>query len=169
MTRDDLKWSIGIVAAVIVGLATLGTSITDYGIPASWLPLIRLGALIVGIVSGKLATSPLPGKVDADTVRVPRSVPLVLVALVLGGTLVAGCASAHQTAIVIDQSFATAVFNLDDAEYQACQTGTLTVAQCAALNGPITKALEDVKAVSLAIKATPTGVPHSLPVLLIDL
>jgi hypothetical protein len=63
-TRDDLLWTVGIIGAVVVGLATLGNTITDYGIPASWLPYIRLIALIVGIVSGKLATSPLRGAND---------------------------------------------------------------------------------------------------------
>lgn len=60
-TRDDFKWTASIVAAVVVGLATLGNTVTDYGIPADWLPYIRLLALVVGIVSAKMATSSLPG------------------------------------------------------------------------------------------------------------
>lgn len=72
MTRDDLKLWLGMAAAVVIGLATLGNELTQYGVPAAWLPYIRLLALILGIVSGKLATSPLPGKADANTVKVPR-------------------------------------------------------------------------------------------------
>lgn len=90
---------------------------------------------------------------------------LLALALVVAG----GCASARQIAIVADQSFATAVFALDDAAFQACQSKALADTQCAALNGPIKKALEDVKAVSLAIKASPTGIPATLPTLLKDL
>lgn len=59
--RDSLIWTAGMFAAVITGLATLG-NLEDYGIPNNWLPYLRLAALVVGIVSGKLATSPLPGK-----------------------------------------------------------------------------------------------------------
>jgi len=62
MTRDDLTWWAGIAAAVILGLATLGNGITAYGLPLAIVPYVRLAALIIGIVSGKLATSPLPGK-----------------------------------------------------------------------------------------------------------
>ena len=83
--------------------------------------------------------------------------------------LTVGCASARTVAIQADQSFAAAVFALDDAEFQACQTRLLTEAQCARLNGPIKQMLTDVRLVTLAIKASPTGVPASLPALLQDL
>lgn len=91
------------------------------------------------------------------------------VGMLVLGALASGCASAHRTAIVADQSFAAAVFALDDAEFNACGAKQLTAAQCAQLDGPIKRALGDVKLVSLAIKATPTGVPASLPALLADL
>lgn len=86
--RDSVVWWVGIVGAVIVGLATLADPAT-YGIPAWLMPYLRLGALIVGIVSGKMATSPLPGKDKTN----------LLLAVVLSGALVApgmaaGCASA---------------------------------------------------------------------------
>lgn len=75
-TRDDAKWVCGIVAAIVVGLAALGDGIKDYGIPLAALPYIRLGSLVVGLVSAKMATSGLPGKADATTVttlKFPRS------------------------------------------------------------------------------------------------
>lgn len=65
-TRDSLVWWVGIIAAVVVGIGTLGTTATEYGIPVSWLPYIRLAALVMGIVSGKLATSPLPHSEEGD-------------------------------------------------------------------------------------------------------
>jgi hypothetical protein len=74
MTRDSKLWWAGIVCAVILGLATLDgsgtgpTSLAYYGIPMVVAPYLRLAALIIGIVSGKLATSPLPSKADADVI-----------------------------------------------------------------------------------------------------
>ncbi len=62
LNRDSLIWTAGAIGSVIVGLASLNGDLSAYGIPASALPYIRGAALIVGIVSGKLATSPLPGK-----------------------------------------------------------------------------------------------------------
>jgi hypothetical protein len=72
-TRDSVVWWFGIVAALLVAGATLqtcdphvaqcGTSptmLSYYGIPDSWAPYIRLGAFIVGIVSGVMRTSPRP-------------------------------------------------------------------------------------------------------------
>jgi hypothetical protein len=79
------------------------------------------------------------------------------------------CAKAHHIAVVADATFAQAVFALDDAEYQAWQqrTPAWTDAQHAQANPKIKHALEDVKAVTLALKAAPKGAP--LPVALPDL
>ncbi len=63
MTRDSFVWWLGILFPVIVeGCNAIGVAPSDYGIPAAWVPFFRLVALVVGLVSGKLATSPLPGK-----------------------------------------------------------------------------------------------------------
>jgi hypothetical protein len=69
--RDSWLWRLGIVGAVIVALASLSTgdpsnplTLGYYGIPDPWAPYIRLAAFVIGIASGKLATSPLPGKAD---------------------------------------------------------------------------------------------------------
>lgn len=70
-TRDDAKWIVGMIVAIVVGLAALSEStITDLGLPqvlVPALPYFRLAALIVGIVSGKMATSGLPAKRDPIT------------------------------------------------------------------------------------------------------
>lgn len=72
LTRDSAVWAWGIVAAVVLGLATLGPgdpanplSLGYYGIPDGAAPYIRLAALLIGIISGALKTSPLPGENDA--------------------------------------------------------------------------------------------------------
>lgn len=99
--------------------------------------------------------------------KVSRRLAPILVLL-----LAVACASAHRTAILVDQSFAAAVFALDDAEwavYTACRPEPACEARHVKLNPPIKQALLDVKAVTLAIKATPDGVPTSLPALLTDL
>jgi tetrahydromethanopterin S-methyltransferase subunit C len=61
MTRDSIVWWIGIATAVVMGIGTVG-DVASYGIPEKAVPYIRLAALVLGIVSGKLATSPLKGK-----------------------------------------------------------------------------------------------------------
>lgn len=66
MTRDDLKFKIGVGVAVIIGLATLteGT-VHALGLPLAIVPLLpwaRLAAFVVGIVSAQLGKSPLQGK-----------------------------------------------------------------------------------------------------------
>lgn len=91
-TRDDLKWWIGIIASVVVGIATLGTTVTEYGIPLAALPFLRLIALVVGIVSGKLATSPLPGENDSNKVDSSRFMIWLLPLVLVGGLSVQGCA-----------------------------------------------------------------------------
>jgi ABC-type transport system substrate-binding protein len=62
--RDSIVWTFGVIAAVVVGLATLDTStaVQTFGIPETWLPYIRLAAFIIGIVSAQLGLSPLKKK-----------------------------------------------------------------------------------------------------------
>lgn len=60
MTRDDLKWWAGMAGGVVVGVS--GSLSLFPWIPPAWQHGISLAAFIIGIVSGKMATSPLPGK-----------------------------------------------------------------------------------------------------------
>lgn len=60
-TRDSWIWLFGIVASVIVGLATVSDP-AQYGIPEAWVPYLRLGALVCGIISAKASTSWAPEK-----------------------------------------------------------------------------------------------------------
>lgn len=81
------------------------------------------------------------------------------------------CAHARHVAVVADATFARAVFAVDDAETKACQSGALSPATCALANPRIVAALQDVKALTLALQATPknVAVPKNLPDLLADL
>lgn len=91
-----------------------------------------------------------------------------LVVAALGAGLAVGCAKARHVAVQVDATVATAVFAVDDAELALCQNHVLTPAQCDDFNPKIKAALQDVKAVTTAIQATPTNgtVPTSLPQLL---
>lgn len=67
MTRDSLIWWIGILGGVATGLAA---HLDQF----SWLPdnvekVIELTAFIVSIISGKMATSPLPSKAEKERAR----------------------------------------------------------------------------------------------------
>lgn len=77
LTRDSMTWTWGIVAAIVVSIAALQTCdphvgncgssptmLSFYGIPDSFAPYLRLGALIIGIVSGVMKTSPRPHSVE---------------------------------------------------------------------------------------------------------
>jgi len=57
INRDSFVWWVGIVGAILTAIAN------EQGVfPPEWKPYIHLGALICGILSGKLASSPLRGK-----------------------------------------------------------------------------------------------------------
>jgi hypothetical protein len=83
----------------------------------------------------------------------------------------ASCATTQQLVIKADMAYSTAVFALDDAEWTVCHpVPPAAIADtCTILDVHLVKALQDVKAVTLAIKAAPTTVPTSLPALLTDL
>ena len=90
----------------------------------------------------------------------------------LSFTLVmAGCATTQQLVIKADIAYSTAVFALDDAEFSACHPTPppASADTCTILDVHLVKALQDVKAVTTAIKAAPTTIPTSLPALLTDL
>ncbi len=67
LTRDSALWWAGMIGAVLTAAANQAGLF-----PAHWYPWINFAALIVGVVSGKLATSPLKGAEDANRVPVPR-------------------------------------------------------------------------------------------------
>src|SRR5262245_49154609 len=89
-TRESAIWWFGLAAALVAGLATLDadTAINTFGLPAAWLPKLRLAALLIGIGSAWAKTSPFPSKKDDSGGRIDPSklAPLVLlpIALALG-------------------------------------------------------------------------------------
>jgi hypothetical protein len=53
-------WSVLLWAGVIVSAVAALADPSAYGIPASWMPYIRLGGFIAAVVGGKLGISYLP-------------------------------------------------------------------------------------------------------------
>lgn len=92
ISRDSIIWWVGIVGAIATGLAMnfdMFPWIPDH--VQHWISLL---AFVFGIVSGKLATSPLPGKDDAprvDPTKIGAAV-LLLASLTGGLFLLTGCA-----------------------------------------------------------------------------
>lgn len=60
MTRDDLKWWIGIVGGAAAGVAA-NFNLFPWMSPG-WQHAVSLISFACAIISGKMATSPLPGK-----------------------------------------------------------------------------------------------------------
>jgi hypothetical protein len=92
-------------------------------------------------------------------------------ALCLMLSLSVSCAHARHLGVMADASFSAAVFAIDDAETAACQQHVLSPETCAQADARIAAALQDVKAVTLALQATPknVAVPKNIPDLLTDL
>ena len=59
VTRDSLVWWLGLIGAVLTAVAN------EAGLfPEAWYRYINLAALLVGVVSGWMKTSPLRGEHD---------------------------------------------------------------------------------------------------------
>jgi len=97
LTRESWLWWAGLFGSIILGLSTLGDSIVDYGIPATWLPYIRLGALVVGIVSAWMKTSPFPSRKDAGRIDPAKLTGLLLALAILPLTSACGKNLSFQT------------------------------------------------------------------------
>jgi len=117
MTRDSWIWTLGIIAAVLAAAANQAGLF-----PAGWYPWINFLSLVLGIVSGKLATSPLPGEHDAKTVNVSKIGPAVLLCLLLPGLV--GCAPSFKAKLQqADRSVQSALFTVDQVENTASTAG----------------------------------------------
>lgn len=80
MNRDSVIWWIGIVVAVLGAVAANSSLLPPAWAPA--LPYINLVCIILGTLSGKLATSPLKGASDTSKVDVSKITITLIVAMV---------------------------------------------------------------------------------------
>ncbi len=62
MTRDDLKWWVGIIGGAAGSVA--GNFHLFPWIPESWQHAIALISFVYAVVSAKMQSSPLPAKTD---------------------------------------------------------------------------------------------------------
>lgn len=108
MTRDSKVLPVLQVSAIVLALVV--ANITD---PAAWgvspvaLKWLGLLSTVIGTVAGFLGTSPLKGANDANSVTPPR-LPVVLLAIALGGALTFGvsCGGAIKPAQLPSQAAA---------------------------------------------------------------
>lgn len=59
MTRDNPIWNILLAVGSVVGVLSVLTNPAEYGIPASFMPYLRLVSLIFVAIGGKNSTSKL--------------------------------------------------------------------------------------------------------------
>jgi hypothetical protein len=174
-SRDDLKWTVGIVIAAVVALATLSEDmVKTLGLPLAvlhWLPWCRLIAFVVGVVSGTMKTSNLfaRGQVpsDAGSIDVNKRVgvgAVLLASALCGSVLVAGCAGLRKptdpAAVARQIAQKTnpvehAIVPLQDLEIQA-ERAALVLAPDAAARAVILKAhitiQTDIKKLSAQVR-----------------
>lgn len=158
LSRDSALWWWGIGASIVLGLASLG-NLQDYGLPDAWLPYLRLAALIVGIISGKLATSPLPGAPKDDQVSSSTTKRYVLLLPVLLALSLTGCASAgarHQATIAAT-AITEALGAVQDAEAVLYQQGQLTTDQHRGVNAKLAIAFKADRALVTGVLAWQPG------------
>lgn len=152
--RDSWIWWVGIVGAVLLGLVTLDNPV-DYGIPASWVPYLRGLALVVGIISGKLATSPLPGA-------------KFLLAGLLALTLPLSACAGRSAPVVVGETglrLAQSIGEIQRAVSGLQQAGAITVQQAITAQETLLKANDEVAKVPPILRALDAGTatPASIP------
>ncbi len=96
LTRDSAWWGVSAALSFVAVLGTLTdpsgpASLAYYGIPASWLPFIRLLGLLNTWISGKMSNSPAPSSGEVARGFRDNGTPILLVLLVALGA--SGCAS----------------------------------------------------------------------------
>lgn len=89
VSRDSVVWWFGIVGSIVSGLA-VNLQLFPW-IPDQAQHWITFAAFVVGIISGKLATSPLKGEHDAETVSVSKLPPAAMLLLALSLPFLSAC------------------------------------------------------------------------------
>lgn len=87
ITRDSTLLWLGIAGAVVVYLGASPSPMTW-----SWADWMQFAAFAIGVLSAKLATSPLPGSKDTEKINMAGRLPMVVLPFVLAVMLPA-CAA----------------------------------------------------------------------------
>jgi hypothetical protein len=164
MTRDDVKWTVLMVLAVIASLALLSESVVrELGLPLAilpWLPWCRLVTMIAGVVGAKLGNSPLPGKADAPLSQstlnnIASSASILVIAGLLGlaaATMSACGPKQYRTAVTANTSIAQAIFALQDSEIAAHNAKLVTDVKHVEYKAEILTLLQAGDDLTLALK-----------------
>jgi len=174
MTRDSRLWWVLIVGSMLTAIAT-NTSMIDPLIPAASLDqahaVINLLSLIVGIVAGKLATSPLDisekGGQDEQRAQITdalNKLPVLLLAIALVAS--AACASTGKILVEADRGIHATVTGLDDIGNAACDAKLRSVADCQAFNAALVTAYRAYETWNRGVlDGSPAGAPAMLDAL----
>jgi hypothetical protein len=164
MTRDSVVWWIGIIVAVLGAIAANSNLL-----PADWapaLPWINLICIVLGTVSGKLATSPLRGENDAQKVDVSKIVtPLLVVAVslsLLTGATCHGKQSPRHDATLNLTALTTGLRALQEGEqtlYRAKTVPQLTPEAHRAFNAKMVQVWDAMSAAVSVVQAWKPGEP----------
>jgi len=161
MTRDSWIWTLGIVAAVLAAAANQAGLF-----PADWYPWINFAALILGIVSGKLATSPLAGENDGAKVNVSNIGKVVLLLILLPGLV--GCAPSFKAKLQqADRSLVGVLQTLDTVEAQMAKDGTVTPAWHKQFSGYMVTALTAGQTFHLSVATYKPGQPVPVDIVML--
>ena len=138
LTRDSVLLWWGKLAGLVLaaaGMLSQGGAIP--AIPTYCTPYILLAAFVIGGGSAHYATSPLPGKNDPATippVKIPRTLSIILVALVLGGAALGANACSpsltpEENVASLSTKVVTTFSAVETAATQAQAKGLITRAQ----------------------------------------
>lgn len=119
MTRDSWVLWLGIAGAIVAYLVASEPP-TQWAY-ADWMKFV---ALLIGIISGKLATSPLSGENDAKKVDLSKIAPALLVLALLPGLVGCGAKTTHTAAVVSEQA-AGGLLTAQKVVTTAYQTGAI--------------------------------------------
>jgi hypothetical protein len=170
-TRDSAIWWFGIAAGVAGAVATLDTktAVESFGIPANWLPYIRLTSFLLGTISGLMRMSPRPLSEEnplatqpADarrTLSITGKASAVLLAIVIGSSIAACAPKQFHAAVIADQSYSQAVFALQDAEMASHQAQLISDAKHQDYKKIVAKLLRAGDAVTIALQHWQPGTP----------
>jgi hypothetical protein len=161
MTRDSFVWWVGLIGAIVTGLAASADLF-----PLEWKPYITVAALVIGSVSGWMKTSPLVGENDAKKVDVSKIISALLIAFVslglLTGATCHGTQSPRHDATLNLQVLTSSLRALQDSEqslYRAQTIPQLTPDAHKAFNAKMVEVWDATSAAVSVVQAWRPGEP----------
>lgn len=155
LSRDSLLWWLLMAGAVVGYLANASSPDTW-----TWSQWMQALSAVIGIVAGKLATSPLAGAKKDDAVDLRKIGTLVVLAVVISGMSVVGCGpTTKPTLVKTDAAVYQAVKAIHETAVVLGQSGVITPAQELRIQQalqPVARLGEQATRVIVAWKSGPT-------------